>query len=99
MTNLTRRWGLPYETDHAHHYIMPGQGFTVVGRCKICGHEREFDNSIPDTRMGGTPTTAMNASRAAAQEAANRNRNQRPIVLSQARAKDWVIPKQREREL
>ena len=81
--------------SHAHHYVMPGQGLVVVGVCKVCGHEREFDNSIPETTMGGTATTAMNASRAAGAA----KRDQRPIVLSQARAKDWVLPKQREREL
>jgi len=73
--------------DHAHHYVLPSTGHIVRGVCVVCGHEREFDNSIPETTMGGTATTAMTASRAAGAA----KRKGRPIVLTPAEGNNKVL--------
>ena len=77
-------------TDHAHHYVLPSEGLIIVGVCTRCGHKKEHVNTIPDTTMGGTATTAMNASRAAGVAKRNKAKAGRPIVLTPSRQHEGV---------
>jgi hypothetical protein len=42
--------GLPEEPVCQHHWkIAPPNGATSIGKCKVCGEEREFRNSSADS--------------------------------------------------
>ena len=70
--------------EHVHHYILSATGITVTGVCKHCGAEREFDNSIPETTMGGKITAGMHQARDKA------SAKRRGIVLDPRSPLDWV---------
>ena len=72
-------------TACTHHYLLPATGITVTGVCKHCGHEREFDNSIPETTMGGKITAGMHQARDKA------SAKRRGIVLDPRSPLDWVL--------
>ena len=46
-----------------HHYVLPSEGATVVGRCRACGAERAFQNRALDTRRDPRTHDEMAAER------------------------------------